>query len=76
MKQPFTKVYCPVHKNEQTFYFVVDENGYPLPSYCDHASGAKVCIDGCAVKALKQLIAETEKRLEKDPNFFVNHRYW
>lgn len=33
-----------------------------MPNYCDDADGSDVC-HRCAVTALKQLIAETQERL-------------
>jgi hypothetical protein len=47
------------------FFFNVSEDGTPMPNYCDDADGSDVC-QRCAVTALKQLIAETEERLN-DP---------
>lgn len=44
------------------FFFNIREDGTPFPNYCDDADGSDAC-QRCAVAALKQLIAETQERL-------------
>ena len=66
MNQPYTRVSCPRDLGRKhMFFFNVSDDGTPIPNYCDDADGSDVC-HRCAVTALKQLIAETEERLN-DP---------
>lgn len=78
MTQPRVTVPCRAdYGREKTFYFVVTEDGIPLPNYCEDSNGSQTCQD-CAVTALKLLIARLEDRQRNEiPGFpYLNSPPW
>lgn len=57
---PEVKVVCKREPwREKTFYFRIDENGVPIPNYCEDMSGSAKCAE-CEVDAKKKM----EKKIE------------
>ena len=56
LKQPYVDIPCDSDSGKiKRFYFQLDSEGYPWPSFCDDSSASETCRK-CAVKALLKLI--------------------
>lgn len=63
MKQLMTNVACSKdYFKEKEFYFNVDEDGNPLPNYCEDFSNSPEC-HNCAFVALKKLVEKTKESI-------------
>ena len=56
MRQPYVKMYCPLMLREETFWFIIGEDGLPYPNYCEQYHPCAEC-KSCSINALDKLIA-------------------